>query len=169
MIWLGRLSCQFNILQKLYHWCGDALRSRSWRLNSQKTIKQVFFITAPGTRGISPPNVCAKRTHLLVIYATLTYTFTTFPRNAYHSFTENSLVYGNVLHACLLVCLLVTGGVFRLSWSLVISVVCIPVLSRPYLTTIPVIHKEPRLVSVVQWFWPLHLLHSQVSVVSLEN
>jgi len=33
----------------------------------------------------------------------LTYTFITFPRNAYHSFSENSLVYGNdVLHACLL-------------------------------------------------------------------
>ena len=27
----------------------------------------------------------------------LTYTFITFARNAYHSFTENSLVYGNVI------------------------------------------------------------------------
>jgi len=31
----------------------------------------------------------------------LTYTFITFARNAYHSFTENSLVYGNVRQACL--------------------------------------------------------------------
>jgi len=32
----------------------------------------------------------------------LMYTFITFARNAYRSFTENSLVYGNVLRPCLL-------------------------------------------------------------------
>jgi len=60
---------------------------------------------APGTRGISPPNVCTKETQLLGIYAMLTYILITFPRNAYHinGFPENS--YGNVLHACLLVSL----------------------------------------------------------------
>jgi len=56
---------------------------------------------APGARGISPPNMCTKRTRLLGIYAVLKYTFITLERNAYHSFTENSLVYGNVHHACL--------------------------------------------------------------------
>jgi len=63
-------------------------------------MKQGFFITAPGTRGIPPPNICTERTHLLGIYAMLTYTFITFARNAYH-ITENSLAYGNVGHACL--------------------------------------------------------------------
>jgi len=29
----------------------DAVKSRSWRLHSWKTIKQVFFIAALGTRG----------------------------------------------------------------------------------------------------------------------
>jgi len=39
--------------------CSDAMKS--WgRLNSGQTIKQVFFITARGTQGISPPNVHAK-------------------------------------------------------------------------------------------------------------
>jgi len=48
---------------------GDAVKSRNWRLNSQQTIKQVFFITALGTQGISPPNVCTEETQLLDIYA----------------------------------------------------------------------------------------------------
>ena len=60
----------------------------------------------------------------------LTYTFITFPRNAYCSFTENSLVYSNVLRACLLASLVI-GGIFRLSCSPLINVVCIPVLARP--------------------------------------
>ena len=38
----------------------DAVKSRSWRLNSWKTIKQVFFITVQGTWEISPPNMRAK-------------------------------------------------------------------------------------------------------------
>jgi len=38
----------------------DAVKKRSWRLYSQKIITQVFFIKAPGTQGISPPNVHAK-------------------------------------------------------------------------------------------------------------
>jgi len=38
----------------------DAMKSWRWRLNSRKAIKQIFFITAPGTWGISPPNVHAK-------------------------------------------------------------------------------------------------------------
>jgi len=38
----------------------DAVKSQNWRLSSRQTIKQVFFITAPGTWGISPPNVRAK-------------------------------------------------------------------------------------------------------------
>jgi len=73
---------------------------------------------APGTRGISPPNVCTKRTHLLGIYAMLTYTFITFARNAYHSFTKNSLAYGNVRRTCLFGISRWSGGVFRLSYSL---------------------------------------------------
>ena len=42
----------------------DAVKSQSWRLNSQKAIKQIFFITAPGTWGISSANVHAK--HLVI-------------------------------------------------------------------------------------------------------
>jgi len=38
----------------------DAVKSRNCGLNSRQTIKQEFFIAAPGTQGISPPNVCAK-------------------------------------------------------------------------------------------------------------
>jgi len=70
---------------------------------------------APGTQRISPPNVCTERTHLLGIYAMLTYTLITFARNAYHSFSENSLVYGNVRRACL--ASLSDRGVFRSSCS----------------------------------------------------
>ena len=50
---------------------------------------------APGTRGISPPNMITEETQLLGIYAVLTYIFITFPRNAYQSngfFSDNSLV-----------------------------------------------------------------------------
>ena len=66
----------------------------------------------------------------------------------------------------------VIGGVFRLSCSLLISVVCIPVLPRPRCLLglfrsplscncpIPIIHKEPRLVFVVQWFWPPEVITS---------
>jgi len=61
----------------------------------------------------------------------LTYTFITFARNVYHSFTDNLLVYGNVLRMCLVGVSWWSGGVFRLSCSLFISVVCIPVLPRP--------------------------------------
>ena len=58
---------------------------------------------APGTQGISPPNVCTEETQLLGIYAMLTYILITFPRNVYHSnaFSENSLIYGNVHRTCL--------------------------------------------------------------------
>jgi len=45
--------------------------------------------------------VCTKKTHLLCIYARLTYIFITFARKAYHSFSENSLIYGNVRRRCL--------------------------------------------------------------------
>jgi len=62
----------------------DAVKSRSWRLSSRQTIKQVFFIAAPGTRGISPPNLCTEETQLLGIYVMLTYILITFQRNAYH-------------------------------------------------------------------------------------
>jgi len=57
----------------------------------------------PGTRGISPPNVCTEETQLLGIYAMLTHIFITFARNAYRSngFFENSLIYGNVHRTCL--------------------------------------------------------------------
>jgi len=81
----------------------DAVKSRNWRLNSRQTIKQVFFIAAPGTRGISPPNVCTEETQLVGIYAMLTYILITFARNAYHSngFSENSLIYCNVRSTCL--------------------------------------------------------------------
>ena len=51
---------------------------------------------APGTRGISPPNVRTEETQLLGIYATLTYILITFPRNAYHN-NGFSLVGFNVL------------------------------------------------------------------------
>ena len=40
----------------------DAMKNQGWRLNSWQTIKQGFFITEPGTRGISPPNMCTKHT-----------------------------------------------------------------------------------------------------------
>jgi len=69
-------------LEEMHHW-NDAVKSRNWRLDSRKTIKQVFFITALGTRGISPPKVCTEETQLLGIYAMLTYIFITFPRNVY--------------------------------------------------------------------------------------
>jgi len=77
----------------------DAVKSWNWRLNSRQTAEQVFFITVPGTRGISPPNVCTEETQLLGIYAMLTYILITFPRNVYQSnvFSENSLVGVNVL------------------------------------------------------------------------
>ena len=38
----------------------DAVKSQSCRLHSQRAMKQGFFIAAPGTRGISPPNVHPK-------------------------------------------------------------------------------------------------------------
>jgi len=38
----------------------DAMKSQSCRLNSQKVIKQIFFIMALGTWGISPSNMCTK-------------------------------------------------------------------------------------------------------------
>ena len=41
--------------------CRDAVKSCNCRLSSQLTIKQVFFITALGTPGISPPNVHTKQ------------------------------------------------------------------------------------------------------------
>ena len=102
----------------------DVVKSRSWRLTSWQTIKQVLFILAPGTRGISPPDMCPEETQLLGFYAMLIYIFITFPRNAYHSngFSENSLVCVNVLQSL---------GVLRSSCSLLISVVCILVLPRP--------------------------------------
>jgi len=79
---------------------------------------------APGTRGISPPNLCPEETPLLGIYAMLIYILITFPRNAYHStgFSNNSLVCVNVLQSL---------GVLRSSCSLLISVACIPVLPKP--------------------------------------
>jgi len=40
--------------------CFDAVKSWSGRLNSQRAIKQIFFVVVLGTRGISPPNVCTK-------------------------------------------------------------------------------------------------------------
>jgi len=103
-----RESCSQRVLQPsragpIWGARNDAVKSRNWRLNSRQTIKQVFFIAAPGTRGISPPNVCTEETQLLGIYAMLTYIFITFPRNVYHSngFSENSLIYGNVHRTCL--------------------------------------------------------------------
>jgi len=81
---------------------------------------------ALGTWGISPPKVCTKETQLLGICAMLTYILITFPRNVYHSngFSDNSLVCINVLRLL---------GVLRSCCSLLISVVCIPVLPRPSL------------------------------------
>jgi len=75
------------------------------------TVKLLSFITALGTKGISPPNVHAEKIKLLGIYAMLTYIFIIFPRNIYHingfwrhslAVMENSLAYVNVLRACLL-------------------------------------------------------------------
>ena len=62
------------------------------------TVKQVFFIMAPGTRGISPPKVRAEKTRLLGIYAVLTYIFIIFLRNTYHihGFSKNSLSFAYV-------------------------------------------------------------------------
>jgi len=133
VICLCNSSCSFWGLCILFFFnhVSDAVKSWNWRLNSRQTIKQVFFIMAPGTRGISPPKVCTERTHLLGIHAMLMYTFIIFARNAYHSFTKNSLLYGNVRRACLFGVSRWSGGVFRLSCSLLISVVCIPVLPRP--------------------------------------
>jgi len=55
-------------------------------------------------RGWLRPNVHTEKTQLLGIYAMLTYIFITFPKNAchIHGSSENSLVYVNVFHACLL-------------------------------------------------------------------
>ena len=70
----------------------------------------------------------------------------------------------SVAHLCL--ASLAGSGVFRLSCSLLISAVGIPVLPRPSCLRIlfrnplsctrpvPITHKEPRLVWVVPWFWP---------------
>jgi len=62
-------------------------------------VKQVSLITAPGTRGISAPNVCVEKTQLLGIYAMLMYILIIFLRNACHiqNVFENSLAYVNVL------------------------------------------------------------------------
>ena len=70
----------------------------------------------------------AEKTQLLGIYAMLTYIFVTFPRNAYHvhGFSENSLAYVNVLHACLLVTLggcqgSSDEGLYSSSWCLLVD------------------------------------------------
>jgi len=55
--WTQDLRMQLSVWQNI---AADAVKSWNWRLNSQKTIKQVFFITVPGTWGISPPNMRAK-------------------------------------------------------------------------------------------------------------
>jgi len=60
-MFLGKLT--FVILQglidtgRLILWFEDPAEKPT---NTMHTVKQVFFIAAPGTRGISPPNVCAK-------------------------------------------------------------------------------------------------------------
>ena len=133
----------------------------------------------PGIPGISPPNVCTKQTQLLGIYAMLIYIWITFPRNAYYSndFSENSLVYGNVLQSL---------GVLRSSCSPLISVVCISVLPRPSLKgvfrsllfyNVPIIHRAKTCFggAVILTTWSdnipcmLHLLHSQVSIWTLNS